>query len=198
MENILNFFFSNSATQSEEQQLPLHSEFTQHSMNSSSFEHQPTFNSWSFGHQQNPTAVNAYKWDVKYPNGNTKYSSFGKEFYFENGDKAFDSFHNRAYYINGNKAFESSICNFEIYYFNGNKAYDGFFGKAQLPNGRDLGKTGIMYTADNVSMILRDNVDEFVISLGNGFSIWVAIGENPKFKKIKFWDGYNCAIDKTL
>ena len=117
-------------------------------------------------------------------------------FFFENGKKAFDGFLNRAYYENGKTAFDSF--HGHIFYHNGNKAYDGFFFKAKYANGKDLGKSGISYEADNVSMTLGENADEFMISLGDEFSIWVEIGEKPRFKRFKLYHGSNCAIEKTL
>ena len=59
-------------------------------------------------------------------------------------------------------------------------------------------KIDLLIAADNVSMTLGENVDEFMISLVDGFSILVAIWEKPRFKRFEFYDGSNCAIEKTL
>ena len=157
---------------------------------------QPSMSLWGPGPHEQFLSVNAYTSDIGYPNGIAKFKSFNNDFFFEDGKKAFDGFSNKAYYKNGKTAFDSF--HGHIFYHNGNKAYDGFFFKAKYANGKDLGKSGITYAADNVSMTLGENVDEFMISLGDGFSIWVAIGEKPRFKRFKFYDGSNCAIEKTL
>ena len=120
-----------------------------------------------------------------YRNGKKKYDSFHKHFYFDNGQKAYDGFHNHAFYSSGQKAFDGF--HGHVYYSNGKKAYDGFFYKANYENGNPLGKSGVNYSAEGVSMSLGKDVDEFHIVLSNNSSISVTIGEKPKFKNVKLY-----------
>ena len=141
--------------------------------------------------------VSEFREDVFYRNGKKKYDSFHKHFFFENGTKAFDGFHNHAFFAdNGVKAFDGF--HGHVYYHNGQQAYDGFFYKAKYENGNNLGKSGLSYRAENVSMVLRENVDEFEIYLGEDFRLWVAIGENSGSKHIRLYIGYQCVLDKHL
>jgi hypothetical protein len=141
--------------------------------------------------------VSEFREDVFYRNGKKKYDSFHKHFFFENGTKAYDGFHNHAFYAdNGVKAFDGF--HGHVMYHNGKQAYDGFFYKAKYENGNDLGKSGLSYRAENVSMVLRENVHEFEIYLGEDFRLWVAIGENSRSKHIRLYIGYQCVLDKNL
>jgi hypothetical protein len=85
-----------------------------------------------------------------------------------------------------------------VYHRNRKQAYDGFFYKAKYENGNPLGKNGIDYMSQGVTIILRDNIDDFRILLGKNSTIRVLIGENPKSKSISlFLDGQN-VLNKTL
>ena len=85
-----------------------------------------------------------------------------------------------------------------VYYHNRQQAYDGFFCKSKYENGNDLSKSGLSYRTKNVSMVLRENVDEFEIYLGEDFRLWVAIGEKPRSKHIRLYIGYQCDLEKHL
>ena len=61
-----------------------------------------------------------------------------------------------------------------------------------------MGKSGINYSAQSVSMNLADDVDEFTICLGQGFNLHAALSERQKTKKIKLYMGQQCILDKTL
>ena len=141
--------------------------------------------------------VTEYKEDVFYRNGKKKYDSFHKHFFFENGNKAYDGFHNHAYYAdNSVKAFDGF--HGHVNYHNGKQAYDGFFYKAKYENGNNLGKSGMNYSAENVSMVLKENEDIFDIYLGEDFRIWVMIGERPKCKKVRLFIGNQCVLEKNV
>ena len=141
--------------------------------------------------------MSEFREDVFHKNGKKKYDSFHKHFFFENGTKAFDGFHSHAFYAdNGVRAFDGF--HGHVYYHNRQQAYDGFFYKAKYENGNNLGKSGLSYRAENVSMVLRENVDEFEIYLGEDFRLWVAIGENSRSKHIRLYIGYQCVLDKNL
>ena len=88
--------------------------------------------------------------------------------------------------------------NGHVYYQNGKQAYDAFFYKAFYENGNNLGKSGVRYSAQNVSMNLTQNVDEFFLNLGQDFYFYVAISESPKSKKVKLYIGQQCVLEKTL
>ena len=85
-----------------------------------------------------------------------------------------------------------------VYYSNGKQAYDAFFYKAFYENGSNLGKSGVKYSAQNVSMNLTQDVDEFFVSLGQDFYFYVAISESQRTKKIKLYMGNMCVLEKNL
>ena len=141
--------------------------------------------------------VTEFKDDVFYPNGKKKYDSFHKHFFFSNGNKAYDGFHNHAFYSDNKvKAFDGF--HGHVYYHNSKQAYDGFFYKAKYENGNNLGKSGLSHSAECVSMVLRDNEDEFEIRLGEDFRILVTIGERSNSKKVRLYIGYQCVLEKNL
>lgn len=71
-----------------------------------------------------------------------------------------------------------------MYFLNGKKAWDGFHKEASFDNGNKMGSSGINYSAQNVSMNIRDkNQAEFRLTLGNHFYATVDMnGGNKEFK----------------